>query len=168
MQKKSILCLSLSLLIPLVLLKGGVWAQPFNEIYDYYKIKYEDIDNQKSFFDDSKPLYPEFFKKVVSPEAYNNLTYDVAVMKSLWAEVVGFKAPDVVGKVAPEIKPGIYSYKDKNKFPFKELMCPELYTRFAPGGKPQVGNFPEIKVVPTRQYYYPLPIAALLCLVIRL
>ena len=81
-------------------------------------------------------------------------------MKSLWAEVVGFRAPDVVGKIVPEIKPGKYTYKDKEKYPgFKELMWPELYKRFNPGAPPHVGNFPEIEIVPTRQYYWALPIA---------
>lgn len=60
----------------------------------------------------------------------------------------------------PEIKPGKYSYKDKEKFPgLKELMIPHHYKRFNPGGPPFAGNFPEITVVPTKQYYWALPIA---------
>jgi hypothetical protein len=67
---------------------------------------------------------------------------------------VGFKAPNVVGKIAPEIKPGVYNYTDKDKYPgLKELMIPYMYEKFAPPGPPFPANFRQIKVVPTRQYY---------------
>jgi len=70
-------------------------------------------------------------------------------------QVLGFKAPDVVGKIAPEIKPGKYTWQDKEKYPgFKELMTADVYNRFNPPGPPHVGNMPEIEIVPTRQVYY--------------
>jgi hypothetical protein len=119
------------------------------------------IEGYKSFFDDPRPLYKDLsMKKIIPPEIYSKYIYDVEAMKKLWAEVVGFRAPDVVGKIAPEIRPGTYNYKDKEKYPgIKELMIPEHYKRFNPGAPPFAGNYPEIKIVPTRQYYWALPIA---------
>ena len=62
----------------------------------------------------------------------------------------------------PEIKPGKYTLKDKKKFPFEKVMWKHLYDRFnAPptSGARHVGNFTEIEIVPTRQYYHSLPVA---------
>jgi hypothetical protein len=130
------------------------WAQ---KLYD---ISWEDVLAVKPNFDDPSHLYEELpHSKVLPKEVWEQLNYDQEAMKSLWPEVVGFKAPDVVGKIAPEIKPGKYTYQDKEKYPFKELMIPETYERFAPGDTPLAGNFPEITVVPTKQYYVPLPYA---------
>ena len=138
----------------LVVMTQGVWTA------EEYKPTYAEIKNHKAYFDDPRPLYTDLsFKKIIPPEDYAQFTYDVETMKKSWAEVIGFKAPDVVGKIAPEIKPGTYSYKDKEKVPFKELMWPILYNRFKPGESPFFGNFPEIKVIPTRQYYWALPIS---------
>ncbi|OPY75793.1 MAG: hypothetical protein A4E64_01805 [Syntrophorhabdus sp. PtaU1.Bin058] len=115
----------------------------------------------KPKYDDPHPYLKDIHpQKFLAPEVYKQLTYDVEAMKKAWAETVGFKAPDVVGKKSPEIKPGVYNYKDKDKYPgLKELMIPEMYQRFAPGARPHAGNFPEIKIIPTRQYYYALPVA---------
>lgn len=114
----------------------------------------------KQIFDDPRPWAKEFYTKVLPPTIYKKLTYDMEAMKKAWAEAIGFKAPDVVGKIAPEIKPGKYSYKDKEKYPgLKELMIPYFYERFKPGGPPFAGNFSEITIVPTRQYYVNLPLA---------
>jgi hypothetical protein len=116
---------------------------------------------EKDTFDDPRPLLKGAGdpKNYLSPEVYSKVTFDIETMKTAWGEVVGFKAPDVVGKVAPEIKPGTYSYTDKNKFGFKDLMIPQHFRRFNPGASPHLGNFPELKIVPTRQYYWALPIA---------
>jgi hypothetical protein len=126
-----------------------------------YKVDYSTWEKYKSFYDDPRPYLAEdlSWKKVMPPEAYNKLKSDKKEMSKVWAEVVGFRAPDLVGKIAPEIKPGKYTYKDKEKYPFKELMHEDMYNRFNPGAPPHAGNFPEIEVVPTQQYYYPLPIA---------
>ncbi|MBI5603784.1 MAG: DUF1329 domain-containing protein, partial [Deltaproteobacteria bacterium] len=94
--------------------------------------------------------------------AYKKVTYDVETMKKVWAETIGFKAPNVVGKVYPEIKPGKYTYKDKTKFPFDKMMWKLMYDRFNPtpaSGKRHACNFTEIEIVPTRQYYHSLPVA---------
>jgi len=143
-------------LIVLVIIAPPVLAQK------EYKITYAEIEKYKKFpYDDARPLWKDFdIKKIIPPDDYAKITFNEEAMKKQWAEIVGFKAPDVVGKIAPEIKPGTYTYQDKEKYPgLKELMIPELYKRFAPGSPPFAGNFPEIKVIPTRQYYYALPIA---------
>jgi hypothetical protein len=99
------------------------------------------------------------WKKILPPEMYSKLTYDVETMKKEWAELIGFKAPDVVGKIAPDIKPGKYTYQDKDKYPgLKELMIPSHYARFKPGEPPLACNFPEMTVVPTTQLYHALPV----------
>jgi hypothetical protein len=118
----------------------------------------EEMKKHKNLFDDPRPVLQEFsYKKVLPPGVYAKLVYDPEAMKKAWAEAVGFTAPDVVGKIAPDIQPGAYSYQDKEKF--KELMIPTQYDAFKPGGSPLAGNFPQIKVIPTRQYYWALPIA---------
>ena len=120
-----------------------------------------DVDKHKAQFDDPRPYLTTFGPKQVLPkEFYSKLSFDVDAMKSLWAEVVGFKAPDIVGKIAPEVKPGKYTYKDLAKNPgLKKLMWPDLYNRIKPGAPPFGGNIPEFEIIPTRQLYWALPIA---------
>lgn len=119
------------------------------------------VEQHKAIFDDPRPYLVEFGpKQVLPPELYEKLTYDIEAMKKEWAEIVGFKATDLVGKIAPEIKPGKYTHEDvKNNPAFKELMWPRLYNRIKPGGPPHAGCIPEFTVVPTRQYYWSLPVA---------
>jgi hypothetical protein len=120
-----------------------------------YSLTMEQMDKVKKYFDDPSPYRNVWsMKKIMPPDIYAKLSCDPEEAKKLWAEAVGFKAPDVVGKVATEIKPGTYSYKDKDKLPFKELMIPEYYKRFAAQAPPHAGNFSEVKVVPTKQYYW--------------
>ncbi len=120
-------------------------------------------ESLKRSFDDPRPFLkgpggdPKTF---VPPEILKKVTFDVTEMKKRWSDTIGFKAPDITGKIHPEIKPGIYNYADKEKFPgLKSLIIPNLYKKFNPGGPPHVGNFPEVKIIPTRQYYWALPIA---------
>jgi hypothetical protein len=121
----------------------------------------QDFMKHKKQYDDPRPFLTEWGpKQILPPELYQKLTFDITQMKEKWAEVVGFRSPDVVGKIAPEIQPGKYTYKDLEKYPgFKELMWPNLYNRIKPGGPPFAGNIPEFEVVPTKQYYYSQPIA---------
>ena len=129
---------------------------------EFKVVTLKDLDDSKKLLDDPRPYLVEAlsYKKILPPGVYAKLSYDVESMKKLWAEIVGFRAPDEVGKIAPEIMPGTYSYKDKEKYPgLKALMTEDYYKRFNPGAPPFAGNFPEIKVVPTRQYYWALPIA---------
>lgn len=134
------------------------WAEEEFRVFTY-----KDIENNKAFYDDPRPWYlsDDFnLKKTLPPDVYANLSYDIETMKNLWAEIVGFRSPDVVNKTAPEIKPGTYSHKDKEQHPgLKTLMTAHHYDRFKPGAPPLAGNFPEITIVPTQQYYYALPIA---------
>lgn len=129
-----------------------------------YKMSIEEAEKYKAWLDDPAPFYTniEGYKKVIPPEVYASITYDIEKMKQVWAEAVGFKAPEVVGKIAPEITPGKYTLEDKSRLPFDKLMWEHMYSRFnKPGeGTPNhVGNFTEFEVVPTRQYYWALPVA---------
>jgi len=70
-----------------------------------------------------------------------------------WAKMIGFKAPDVVGKLAPEIKPGMI-IDDKNYKNFsglKQLLSGSLYARLDANSYAPLSP---IKVVKTTQYYY--------------
>lgn len=136
------------------------WAQDIKP----YKLSIVESETYKAWLDDPAPFYKniEGYKKVIPPEVYAKITYDKEKMKQTWAEAVGFKAPDVVGKIAPEIKPGKYTLEDKKRLPFDKLMWEHMYNRFNPPGEGtpnHVGNFTEFEVVPTRQYYWALPIA---------
>ena len=145
----------------------AVWAfEPVPETYippspETYMPTLTDRLNNKAIYDDPRPWLTTFGPKQLLPtELYEKLTYDIEEMKDTWADVIGFRAPDVVGKIAPEIKPGKYTYKDLEKHPgFKELMYPGLYNRIKPGEPPFGGNVPEFEIIPTDQYYYALPIA---------
>ena len=157
--KKAFLC-SIACAMVITFLPMTGWAEDLPHPSTYIPT-YAEILKHKEHYDDPRPYMKTFgMKQVLPPDLYEKLTYDVEEMKEKWAEAVGFRSPDVVGKIAPEIKPGKYSYKDKEKYPgLKELMWPEMYKRINPGGPPHAGNMPEFEIVPTRQYYYGLPIA---------
>jgi len=71
-----------------------------------------EIEKHKKPFDDPRPYLKEFGPKQVLPkDLYAKLSFDEEKMRSLWSEIVGFRAPDVVGKIAPEIKPGKYRFR---------------------------------------------------------
>lgn len=166
--KKSVLCI-VALFTAAAILPLAVWG--FEAIPETYKPPapnsylptYEEALKYKKHYDDPRPYWSEYGpKEFLPPELYNKLTYDIEEMKNAWAEVVGFKSPDVVGKIAPEIKLGKYTYADKEKYPgLKELMWEDLYNRIKPGGPPHIGNIPEFEIVATRQYYHALPVAEL-------
>jgi hypothetical protein len=145
----------LGLFLTLALALPAAWAA------EEYKVTFDQWTKAKAFYDDPRPLMKDLYpNKIIPPADYAKLVFDVETMKKAWAEVVGFKAPDAVGKIAPEIKPGKYTYQDKEKYPgFKELFFPEWYERFNPGQPPFSGNVPEIEIIPTKQYYYALPVA---------
>jgi len=140
--------------LPMILLASPVWSQE-------YTITMDQFLKGKTYYDDPRPLYDGdlAWRKILPPEVLSKLSYDEETMKKEWADLIGFKAPDVVGKIAPDIKPGKYTYQDKDKFPgLKELMIPNHYALFKPTGPPLAGSFPEITVVPTTQLYHALPI----------
>jgi hypothetical protein len=153
-----------------LVLNGMCWAGDWEPVPESYRpphpstylpkdrlifLKYRDVAG------DPRPLVgtPIDPRVFVPKELMEKLTYDIEEMKRVWAEVVGFRAPDVVGKIAPHIKPGHYTYDDVMRDPgFKELMWPGLMDRIKPGGPPLAGNFPEFTIVPTRQLYWALPV----------
>ncbi len=154
-KTKMFFIVTLVLLLGLFILAPSAWCQKITVTHDGLK-------GAKAIFDDPRPLYKALpMNKLIPPEYYSKMTHDIEAMKRAWADVVGFRAPDMVGKIAPEIKPGTYTYQDRDKYPgLKELMLPPLYERFfKPGGPPHVGNFSEFKVIPTRQYFWTLPLA---------
>lgn len=120
----------------------------------------QEVEKHKKAFDDPRPYLTSYnLKQILPKQMYEKITWDPELMKREWANLIGFKAPDVVGKIAPEIKPGKYTYKDVQNNPaFKKLMWPDLYNRIKPGGPPHGGNIPEFEIIPTRQYYWALPI----------
>jgi len=151
----------LCLLCTCVALSIGIATQAFSgEKYnlthaEFYK--YKGLDDPRPFLKDTN-----YYQVWMPAEEAAKLRFDVEAMKKLWSETVGFKAPEVVGKLHPEIKPGKYTLADKEKLPFKELMPAFYYEKWnQPGadGKNHGGNFTEFEIVPTQQYYYALPIA---------
>ncbi len=160
-MKLRIVFMSVLAVFVLVVLTPGVQAQTKYPRPETYIPTWSELEKHKKFFDDPRPVLKEFgIKRFFPKELYDKLTFDQEKMKALWAELVGFKAPDVVGKIHPEIKPGKYTYKDVQANPaFKDLFIPDLYKRIGPPAGNHVGNFTEFEIIPTRQYYYSLPIA---------
>jgi hypothetical protein len=150
------LCLLVALLLPCTILAQEVqFPEP-----DTYIPSVTKLQDYKRYFDDPRPFLNKWNYRSICPAVIvEMLTYDIDKMKTAWADIVGFKAPNVVGKIHPEIKPGKYTYKDVQNNPaFKELMFPTLYNRIKPGGPPLGGNIPEFEIIPTQQYYYSLPV----------
>jgi len=116
-------------------------------------------DIGKELYNDPTDLFvTRPFKDFLPPVLYDKITFDQEKMKKEWADLVGFNATDLVGKIAPEIKPGKYTYQDLEQHPgLKELIPTELQRFFKRGGPPLAGNFPEFEIVPTRQFYMNLP-----------
>jgi hypothetical protein len=121
-------------------------------------IRFDEILKIKKRTDDPTPLYKEvnYLKDWVTQETWDKITNDPEEAGQAWEKIRGFKAADLTGTIAPEIKPGKYTLADKERLPFKKLMPPGLYARFnEPGGQGENigGNFTEFEVVPTQQIY---------------
>ncbi len=142
------------------LLPAYVSAQKLPDVKTYAP-SWSQMESRKKMFDDPRPFVKEWpMSKLLPKEIYSKIVFDEKKMKEAWSELVGFKAPDVVGKIAPDIKPGKYTYKDVQQNPgFKQLMFPDLYGRIKPGAAPYIGNIPEFEIIPTRQFYWSLPIS---------
>jgi hypothetical protein len=122
---------------------------------------WQDIEACKNLLDDPRSAV-ECNEAITGEEVMKSLSFDVEEGKRRWAEMVGLKSPDLVGKLAPEIKPGRYTLEDKGKYPFDKLMPGMFYKRFnEPGGQGKnfAANFTEFEVVPTRQYWMHLAVA---------
>ncbi len=160
-MKLRIAYITILAIFALVVLAPGAQAQTKYPRPESYMPTWDTLEKHKKFFDDPRPYLKEFGTKQILPkDFYDKITFDQEKMKSLWSEIVGFKAPDVVGKVHPEIKPGKYTYKDvQGNAAWKALLVPELYARIqAPGGN-WAATIPSFELLPTRQYYWALPIA---------
>ncbi len=144
-----------------VLLPAGGYGQTRYPRPETYIPTWATLEKYKKFYDDPRPYLKDFGLKDILPrDFYKKLVFDQGKMKDTWAEIVGFKAPDVVGKLYPEIKPGKYTYRDVALNPaFKKLFIPEIYDRIGPTSPTFAGRIQEFEIVPTRQYYWALPIA---------
>ncbi len=149
----------LSLFSGLLLVASSLWAvQP-------YQASIKDITDIKDVIDDPAPFYIDsnYFKVFIPDEVWEQLIHDPEESRAAWEKAIGFRAKDLVGKIAPEIKPGKYTLADKEKYPFKELMTEYHYKRFnAPGteGLPNhIGMYTEIEVIETQQLWYAKPLA---------
>jgi hypothetical protein len=151
--KRSLLCFLVLILAPLA--SRAEEKLPNPETY----VPSAQVKPVKAVFDDpSDLLVKQPYKDILPPEVYDRFTFDQEKMKKGWAEVIGFTAPELVGKIAPEIQPGKYTYTDLEKYPgLKELIPQEFQRLFKPGGPPLVGNIPEFEIIPTRQFYCNLP-----------
>ncbi len=146
----------IAFIVPSVIAETPNWPHP-----DTYLPTPQEIKKAKNVLDDPRSLMVNYHpSKTLPPEIWERMTYDKKEMSALWAEVVGFKAQDIVGKVSPEIKPGKYTYKDVDRLPgLKKLLPPELRDSFIrAGGAPLAGNIPEFEIIPTRQFYVALPV----------
>ncbi len=143
------------------LFPAGVYAQTKYPHPDKYIPTWAEMESHKRFYNDPRPVLKEFgLKQILPKDFYDRITFDQEKMKAAWSELIGFRAPDVVGKIHPEIKPGKYTYKDLAQNPgWKKLIIPELYDRIHPPSGVHAGSFQEFELIPTRQYYWALPIA---------
>jgi len=148
----SILCLSATLL-PLAAWSEEISQDP--EVYIYgYQIPKKVLDDPVDLFV-TKPL-----KDTIPREIWNQIVFDKDKMKKGTAEMLGFTATDLVGKIAPEIKPGKYTYKSLEEYPGLKGLFPPLFAQHVikPGGPPLVCNIPEFEIIPTRQFYWFVPL----------
>jgi len=113
----------------------------------------------KKLYDDPTDLFvTRPFKDILPPALYGKITADQEKMKKDSAELLGFTAPELVGKIAPEIKPGKYTYNDLEQSPgLRELIPQELQRFFKKGGPPLTGNIEEFEIVPTQQFHINRP-----------
>lgn len=129
-----------------------------------YNAPVADLLAVKAMFDDPSSFYPKcnFYKQWIPENVWKLIAFDEEKSRQAWEKCVGFKSPDLVGKIAPEIKPGKYTMADKEKYPWKELMPATLYQMWnEPGteGLPNhMGYFTEFEVVPTQQVWWAEPV----------
>jgi len=144
------------LFLTVTFLPLAAWGSEASPQPDTYLSHANGSNKQKKITDDPTDLIATCpLKDALPPEIYKLMTFDVEEAKSQTAEILGFKSPELVGNIAPEIKPGKYTYKDVPKFPgFKELFPPEFLTFIKPGGPPLVASIPEFEIIPTRQFYW--------------
>jgi len=149
---------TIALLFALFLGKAVEAVQP-------YLAPINEILAAKGIVDDPSPFYTKtnYYKQFIPDDVWKQITFDPEESRAAWEKAVGLRAKDLVGKIAPEIKPGHYTLADKEKYPFKELMIPYHYKKFnQPGteGLPNhIGYFTEFDVIETQQLWHGLPVA---------
>ena len=123
---------------------------------DTYMPHISEVLGFKKIIDDPSDLIVAHpLKSAMPAEIYNLMTFDVEEAKKKTAEILGFKSPDLVGKIAPESKPGKYTYQDLEEYSgLKELFPPEILLHIKPGGPPLVASIPDFEIIPTRQLYW--------------
>jgi len=156
LEKHTIVIFGVIVFFAAVFLPGVVRGTETLPHPDTYMPHPTDISKMKNVLDDSTDLMATRPPKSFLPPEINDLmTFDVDEAKKQTAEILGFKSPDVVNKIAPEIKPGKYNYKDLEKYPgLKDLFPPEFVMHIKPGGPPFIASIPEFEIVPTRQLYW--------------
>ncbi len=126
---------------------------------DTYLPTTREIMAQKASYDDKRDLFVTYHPKdVFPPDVWKWINFDQEKMKVLWRELAGFTAPELVGKIAPEIKPGKYTYEDLEKYPgLKELFPQVLLKTVKAGGPPFICSIMDFEIEPTRQLPKSLP-----------
>ncbi|MBW1851393.1 MAG: outer membrane lipoprotein-sorting protein [Deltaproteobacteria bacterium] len=139
------------------------WAEAEMPAPETYLPSTAEIMKQKASFNDRTDLFKTFNPKdILPPEIWKHMNFDVEEMKKQTAEILGFASPEIVGKIAPEIKPGKYTYKDLDKHPgLKELFTPMVLKTVKAGGPPYVCSIMDFEIQPTRQLHWALSLCEL-------
>ena len=150
-----ILCLSVALL-PL-----SAWAEDWTNVDPMTWLpKPEEADAAKATTNDKRNLFETWHpRSFVPPDMWEQITFDQEEMKKQTKEILGFTAPELVGKIAPEIKPGKYTYQDLEKHPgLKELFTPVILKTVKKGAPPFVCSIMDFDLQPTRQHHWALSV----------
>ena len=152
------------LFLSAALMPSGAWAAEEMPPSDTYLPSTEEIMSQKANYDDQKDLFKPFHPRdVLPPIVWNAIHWDEEEMKKQTAEMFGYTAPELTGKIAPEIKPGKYTYKDVEENPgIRELLPNYIVERhMGPGGPPFVCTIKDFEIEPTKQLHMALPVCEL-------
>ena len=153
---KSILLICLSA----AFIASAAWAADEMPPAESYVPDLKEIMKQKALVDDPRDLFKTYHPKdTLPPEVWAYMHFDIEKMKKMTAEIVGFTAPEQVGKIAPEIQPGKYTYQDLEKYPgLKDLFPPVILGNIKAGGPPLSCNIQDFEIAPTIQFHWSLPI----------
>ena len=80
-----------------------------------YHAPIKDIVAVKGILDDPAPFYTDsqYYKIFIPDDVWEKITFDPEESRAAWEKAVGLRAKDLVGQIAPEIKPGKYTLSDK-------------------------------------------------------
>ena len=109
---KSFVFMATALVLGLLLASETSAIQP-------YLASIKEITDAKGVIDDPAPFYTKtnYYKQFIPDEAWQQLVFDPEESKAAWEKAIGLRAKDLVGQIAPEIKPGRYTLADKEKYP---------------------------------------------------